>query len=144
MTSQPLVARERLSFRDVVALVTTVCLVGTLGFVEWKLMPTYAAALAAGGQYQFPRVAGIASTGKLLIYASQASIVFGLYLLFRAYKKKTVLAPLMRVLPFVNALAVVVLMTQTAGVVTFARHANWRALATAHEHAQPAVRPAGK
>jgi hypothetical protein len=121
MNEQRLPTSRRLCPLDFVALATTVCLVLTVVFIQWKIIPTYSAMLAAGG-VSMPRPVSL--SGQLLarmpVYGLLFLLGWALYRRLRHRAEPPV--TLARVVAAVNVFAVVVLMGQTSGFVAFAVH----------------------
>jgi hypothetical protein len=121
MNEEPLPTSRRVRPLDLVALATTVCLVLTVVFIQWKILPTYAAMLAVGGlSMPIP----VSLPGQLLSRMPVYGLLFLLgWALYRRVRHR-VEPPvtLARVLATVNIFAVVVLMGQTSGFVAFAVH----------------------
>jgi hypothetical protein len=113
---------RRIAPLDLVALATSMCLVLTVVLIQCKLMPTYAALMAQGG-YSIPIALRISLKAFpwMPVYVLLLLLGWALYRRLRHRSQPRVtLAP---VLAAVNILAVLVLMAQTSGFVSFAIHA---------------------
>jgi hypothetical protein len=124
MESQSLSPSSRLHIGDLVALGTTACLVGTVAFLQVKVVPTYVTVLVGGGYpLPFPQQVATWVCSFTTRYVLAGFLIWALYALSSAARHRTAVAfPLSRVLAVVNAVAVVVLMGQSSGFVEFARH----------------------
>jgi hypothetical protein len=122
--SQPLTTAKRPGVLDVVALATTVSLVGMVAFLEVKVLPFYVTVMAEGG-YQMPFAQRAATwvCSFTVRYVLAGFFFWALYALWRSSRTaRPVPFPRPRVLAMVNVAAVVVLMGQVSGFVGFAMH----------------------
>ncbi len=124
MESQSLSPSSRLHIGDLVALGTTACLVGTVAFLQVKVVPTYVTVLVGGGYpLPFPQQVATWVCNFTTRYVLAGFLIWALYALSSAaWHRAAVAFPLSRVLAVVNVVAVVVLMGQSSGFVEFARH----------------------
>jgi hypothetical protein len=121
MNEPILQSSHRLRPLDVVAIATTVCLVLTVVYIQWKIMPTYAAMLALGG-FSMPLPASLAARllAQMPVYALLILLGWALYRRVRGRAEpRLTLAP---VLAAMNVLVVIVLLGQVSGFVAFALH----------------------
>lgn len=154
MDSQPLGPHK--SFRltpfpglpigDLIALATTACLVSTVFFLQYKVVPTFAAVMAESGYpVPFPPAAGWVF--KVMVsYVGPALICWVLYAAWRHGRTPHAAFRLPRILAAVNVAAVVFLMAQASVFVGFATQAprlvHRVITAQEHESAKHVVQPA--
>jgi hypothetical protein len=128
MTSEPLGSRK--SFRltpfpcppvgDLVALATTGCLVSTVFFLQYKVVPTFATMMAEGGYPALPPAASWVF--KVMVsYVGPALICWALYAAWRHGRTPRAAFRLPRMLAAVNVVAVIFLMAQASVFVGFAK-----------------------
>ena len=156
MDSQPLgpiksfrlTPSRRLHISDLVALATTACLVGTVVFLQVKVVPTYITVLVEGGYpLPFPQQVANWVCNFTTRYVLVGFFCWALYALSSAaWHRSAVAFPLSRVLAAVNVVAVVVLMGQSSGFVEFAKHglkaAHNVVIAQEQATAEHAIQPA--
>jgi hypothetical protein len=151
MTSEPLGSRK--SFRltpfpcppvgDLVALATTGCLVSTVFFLQYKVVPTFATMMAEGGYPALPPAASWVF--KVMVsYVGPALICWMLYAAWRHGRTPHAAFRLPRMLAAVNVVAVVFLMAQASVFVGFAKQAPRlvHRVLTAQEQAKHVIQPA--
>jgi len=138
-----LTAFPRLSIGDLVALATTACLIGTVFFLQYKVIPTFATMMAEGGYPALPPVAGWVF--KVMVsYVGPALTCWMLYSAWRHGRTPHAAFRLPRMLAAVNVVAVVFLMAQASVFVGFAKQAPrlvHRGI-TAQEPAKGVMQPA--
>ncbi len=124
MESRSLSPSSRLHIGDLVTLATTACLVGTVAFLQVRVVPTYVTVLVEGGYpLAFPQQVATWVCNFTTRYVLAGFFFWALYALSSAARRRSAVAfPLSRVLAVVNVVAVVVLMGQSSGFVEFARH----------------------
>jgi hypothetical protein len=137
---------SRLPIGDLVALATTACLVSTVFFLQYKVLPTFAVMMAAGG-YPVPFPPAASWVFKLTVsYVLPAFICWVLYAAWRQGRTPHAAFRWPRMLAAVNVVAVVFLMAQASVFVGFAKQAPRlvHRVITAQEQAQakPVVQPA--
>jgi hypothetical protein len=120
--SQPLTPSKPPHIFDVVALATTACLVGTVVFIQVRLVPTYVTVMMEGG-YPLPPPLQVATwvCNFTTRYVLAGIFFWALYALWRRVRTaRPVAFALARSLAVVNVVAVLVLMGQVSGSVGFA------------------------
>jgi hypothetical protein len=139
-----LTAFPRLPLGDLVALLTTAGLVSTVSFLQYKVMPTFAVMMAAGGDpAPFPPAASWVF--KLTVsYVLPAFICWILYAAWRHGRTPNAAFWLPRMLAAVNVVAVVFLIAQATVFVGFAKQAPGlvHTVITAQEQATHVTQPA--
>jgi hypothetical protein len=151
MDSQPvgphksfrLTASPRLPIGDLVAVVTTACLVSTVFFLQYKVVPTFATLMAVGGYPVLPPAASWVF--KVMVsYVGPALICWMLYAAWRHGRTPHAAFRLPRMLAAVNVVAVVFLMAQASVFVGFAKQAPRlvHRVLTAQEQAKHVIQPA--
>ena len=133
----------RLPISDLIALATTACLVSTVFFLQYKVVPTFAVMMAEGGYPVLPPAASWVF--KVMVsYVGPALICWVLYAAWRHGRTPHAAFRLPRMLAAVNVVAVVFLMAQASAFVGFAKQAPrlvHRVIA-AQEQAKHVTRPA--
>ena len=131
---------------DLVALATTSCLVSTVFFLQYKVVPTFAAMMAEGG-YPVPFPPAASWVFKLTVsYVLPAFICWVLYAAWRHGRSPDAAFGLPRMLAAVNVVAVLFLMAQASVFVGFARQGprliHSAISAQEHENAKHVIQPA--
>ena len=133
----------RLPIGDLIALATTACLLSTVFFLQYKVVPTFATMMAEGGYPAITPAAGWVF--KVMVsYVGPALTCWVLYAAWRHGRTPHAAFRLPRVLAAVNVVAVVFLMAQASVFVGFARQAPRlvHRVITAQEPAKHVIQPA--
>ena len=133
----------RLPLGDLVAVVTTACLLSTVFFLQYKVVPTFATMMAEGGYPAITPAAGWVF--KVMVsYVGPALICWVLYSAWRHGRTPHAAFRLPRMLAAVNVVAVVFLMAQASVFVGFAKQAPRlvHRVITAQEQAKHVIQPA--
>jgi hypothetical protein len=133
----------RVPVGDLVALATTACLLSTVFFLQYKVIPTFAAMMAEGGYPAIPPAAGWIF--KVMVsYVGPALTCWVVYSAWRHGREPRAAFRLPRMLAAVNVVAVVFLMAQASVFVGFAKQAPRlvHRVITTQEQAKPLIQPA--
>ena len=134
----------RLPLGDLVALATTACLVSTVFFLQYKVLPTFAAMMAEGG-YPVPFPPAASWIFKVTVsYVGPVFICWVVYAAWRHGRTPHAAFRLPRMLAAVNVVAVVFLMAQASVFVGFAKQAPGlvHRVIIAQEQAKHVIQPA--